>query len=80
MPRDRNGKFDPVTLPKGVRRRTDSGDMIMSFFSRGMTTRDIAEHLKVTYGSSVGIVDPCVHMEIPHRWRLPPTPLEHQVA
>jgi putative transposase len=53
VPRDRNGTFEPVTVPKGVRRLTDFDDMIMSLFGRGMTTRDIAEHLKVTYGASV---------------------------
>ena len=47
------GTFEPVTVPKGVRRLTDSGGMIMSLFGRGMTTRDIAEHLQVTYGASV---------------------------
>ena len=53
VPRDRNGTFEPVTVPKGVRRLTDFDDMIMSLFGRGMTTRDIAEHLQVTYGASV---------------------------
>lgn len=53
VPRDRNGTFDPVTVPKGVRRLTDFDDMIMSLFAKGMTTRDIAEHLAVTYGASV---------------------------
>ncbi len=51
--RDRNGTFDPVTVPKGVRRLNDFDDMIMSLFAKGMTTRDIAEHLKVTYGAAV---------------------------
>jgi putative transposase len=53
VPRDRNGTFEPVTVLKGVRRLTDFDDMIMSLFGRGMTTRDIAEHLQVTYGASV---------------------------
>ena len=53
VPRDRNGTFDPVTVPKGVRRLNDFDDMIMSLFAKGMTTRDIAEHLKVTYGAAV---------------------------
>ena len=53
VPRERNGTFDPVTVPKGVRRLNDFDDMIMSLFAKGMTTRDIAEHLKVTYGAAV---------------------------
>ena len=53
VPRDRNGTFDPVTVPKGTRRLTDFDDMIISLYAKGMTTRDIAEHLTATYGASV---------------------------
>jgi putative transposase len=53
VPRDRNGDFDPVTVPKGTRRLTDFDDMIISLYAKGMTTRDIAEHLKATYGAAV---------------------------
>ena len=53
VPRDRNGSFEPVTVPKGARRLTDFDDMIISLFAKGMTTRDIAEHLHATYGASV---------------------------
>lgn len=53
VPRDRNGSFDPVTVPKGTRRLTDFDDMIISLYAKGMTTRDIAEHLQATYGASV---------------------------
>ena len=37
-------------MPKGARRLTDFDDMITSLFAKGMTTRDIAEHLHATYG------------------------------
>jgi putative transposase len=53
VPRDRNVVFDPVTVPKGVRRLHDFDDMILSLFAKGMTTRDIAVHLEVTYGAAV---------------------------
>lgn len=53
VPRDRNGEFEPVTVPKGARRLTDFDDMIISLYAKGMTTRDIAEHLQQTYGASV---------------------------
>jgi len=53
VPRDRNGTFDPVTVPKGTRRLSDFDDMIISLYAKGMTTRDIAEHLEATYGASV---------------------------
>ena len=53
VPRDRNGTFEPITVPKGTRRLTDFDDMIISLYAKGMTTRDIAEHLTATYGASV---------------------------
>lgn len=53
VPRDRNGTFDPITVPKGTRRLSDFDDMIISLYAKGMTTRDIAEHLTATYGASV---------------------------
>jgi len=42
-----------VVLPKGTRRLEEFDDMVLSLFAKGMTTRDIAEHLQVTYGASV---------------------------
>lgn len=53
VPRDREGSFEPATVPKGTRRLSDFDDMIISLFAKGMTTRDISEHLEVTYGASV---------------------------
>lgn len=52
-PRDRNGEFDSVVLPKGTRRLGEFDDMVLSLFAKGMTTRDIAEHLQITYGATV---------------------------
>jgi putative transposase len=53
VPRDRNGDFDSVVVPKGIRRLSEFDDMVLSLYAKGMTTRDIAEHLKATYGASV---------------------------
>ena len=53
VPRDRNGTFDPVTLPKGTRRFTEFDDMVLSLFAKGITTRDIAEWLEQTYGAKL---------------------------
>jgi putative transposase len=53
VPRDRNGTFEPVTVPKGTRRLTDFDDMIISLYAKGLTTRDIAEHLQQSYGAKV---------------------------
>jgi putative transposase len=52
-PRDRNGSFDSKVVPKGTRRLTEFDDMVLSLFAKGMTTRDISEHLELTYGARV---------------------------
>ena len=53
VPRDRNGTFDPVIVPKRKRRLGGVEDMILSLYARGMSTRDITEHLAEVYGASV---------------------------
>jgi putative transposase len=53
VPRDRNGNFEPRIVPKGQRRLGQVDDMILSLYSRGMTTRDIRAHLGEVYGANV---------------------------
>jgi putative transposase len=53
VPRDRNGTFTPVIVPKRKRRLGQVEDMILSLYARGMSTRDITEHLGEVYGASV---------------------------
>ncbi|WP_328603532.1 IS256 family transposase [Amycolatopsis sp. NBC_00345] len=50
VPRDRNGSFEPAIVPKRARRIGNIDDMILSLYSRGMTTRDIEAHLREVYG------------------------------
>jgi putative transposase len=50
VPRDRNGSFEPRIVPKRSRRIGNLDDMILSLYSRGMTTRDIEDHLREVYG------------------------------
>ncbi len=50
VPRDRNGTFEPRIVPKHARRLGNINDMILSLYSRGMTTRDIEAHLRDVYG------------------------------
>jgi putative transposase len=50
VPRDRNGSFEPAIVPKRARRVGNIDDMILSLYSRGMTTRDIEAHLLEVYG------------------------------
>lgn len=53
VPRDRNGSFEPVIVPKGETRFTGFDDKIISMYARGMTTRDIQSHLEEIYGIEV---------------------------
>jgi putative transposase len=53
VPRDRNGTFEPILLPKGQTRFTGFDDKIISMYSLGMTTRDIQSHLQEMYGIEV---------------------------
>jgi putative transposase len=53
VPRDRDGSFDPVIVPKGVRRIGGLSDMVISLFAKGMTVRDIADHLDEIYGTKI---------------------------
>jgi putative transposase len=50
VPRDRKGTFEPRIVPKHSRRLGSINDMILSLYSRGMTTRDIEAHLLEVYG------------------------------
>lgn len=52
VPRDRNGVFEPRIVPKHARRLGQIDEMILSLYSRGMTTRDIEAHLREVYGVS----------------------------
>ena len=45
MPRDRLGTFEPMTVPKHVRRLDGLTGNIISLYAKGMTTGDIQQHL-----------------------------------
>jgi putative transposase len=53
VPRDRNTDFEPKIVRKHQRRLGQVDDMILSLYAKGMTTRDIREHLSEVYGASV---------------------------
>ena len=46
VPRDRNGDFNPELVPKHQRHFNGFDDAIISLYSRGLSTREIQEHLK----------------------------------
>lgn len=53
IPRDREGTFEPAIVPKHQREFKGFDDKIISMYSRGMTTREITEHLKEIYGTEI---------------------------
>jgi transposase-like protein len=53
VPRDREGAFEPVIVPKHQREFKGFDDKILSMYARGMTTREIAGHLKEIYNTDV---------------------------
>ena len=53
VPRDREGEFEPEIVPKHQRDFKGFDDKILSMYARGMTTREIAGHLKEIYGTEV---------------------------
>jgi putative transposase len=53
IPRDRNGSFEPILIPKGQTRFPGFDDRVISLYSRGLTTREIQGHLEEIYGVEV---------------------------
>jgi len=52
-PRDRNGSFSPILIPKHERRYTGFDDKIIAMYARGMTVREIRAFLSEQYGTEV---------------------------
>jgi transposase-like protein len=48
-PRDRNGTFEPLLIPKYERRLAGFDDKILAMYAKGMSTRDIQELVKTLY-------------------------------
>jgi putative transposase len=53
VPRDRQGTFEPVMVPKHARHLSGFDEAVISLYAKGMTTGDIVNHLQDVYGSSV---------------------------
>ena len=52
-PRDRNGDFEPQLIKKNQRRMPSVEDKVMHFYTRGLSTRDIADTFKDLYDADV---------------------------
>jgi putative transposase len=53
VPRDRDGSFEPVLIPKHERRFTGFDNKIIALYARGMTMREVQGFLLETYGVEV---------------------------
>jgi len=50
VPRDRDGSFDPLLVPKQARRSGGLDSVVISLYSKGMSVRDTARHILQTTG------------------------------
>ena len=50
IPRDRKGEFEPQIVKKNQTDISNIEDQVLSMYAKGMTTRDISDHLKSVYG------------------------------
>jgi transposase-like protein len=53
VPRDRDGSFEPLLIPKHERRFTGFDDKIIAMYARGMTVREVQGFLGDQYGVEV---------------------------
>jgi transposase-like protein len=53
VPRDRDGSFEPILIPKHERRFTGFDEHIIALYARGMTMREIQGFLIESYGTEV---------------------------
>lgn len=50
VPRDRNGEFEPQVINKYQTKTPDLDTQIIAMYAKGMSTRDIEDHLRDIYG------------------------------
>lgn len=53
IPRDRNGEFEPIIVPKYQRNISGIEEKVISLYAHGMSTRDIHDQIKELYGIEV---------------------------
>jgi len=53
LPRDRNGEFDPQIIKKHQTTGNGIEEQVIAMYAKGMSTRDIEDHLKAIYGIDV---------------------------
>lgn len=53
IPRDREGTFEPVVVPKRKRDMSAIEDKVLSMYAKGMSQRDIADTIEDIYGFEI---------------------------
>lgn len=53
IPRDRHGDHEPLIVKKGQRNLSGIEERIIAMYARGMTTRDIHDHMQEIYGVDI---------------------------
>jgi putative transposase len=53
IPRDRNGEFEPLIIPKGQTISSKIEEAILGMYSRGMTTSDVRKQVLDIYGLEI---------------------------
>jgi transposase-like protein len=53
VPRDRDGTFEPVLVPKHARRLPGFDDKVLALYARGLSTREIQHYLQEIYAIEV---------------------------
>ncbi len=53
VPRDREGTFSPLIVPKHQRRLAGFDQAVISLYAKGMTTGDIVAHLEDVYDTTI---------------------------
>ena len=53
IPRDRNGEFEPQILKKYQTTSNQLEDQVIAMYGKGMSTRDIEDHMRDIYGIDV---------------------------
>jgi transposase-like protein len=53
IPRDRNAEFEPQIIQKYEKNASELEEQIIAMYAKGMSTRDIEDHLKDIYGIEV---------------------------
>ena len=76
-PRDRAGTFEPIIVSKGQRRLDGIDKIVLGLYAKGMSTRDITEHLLEIYGVEVSAdliskITDAVHAEVAE-WQMRPS-------